>query len=191
MTENTIKPILSAVDQQAKESINYHFNALVEAPSKEISPLPEAIFVHMFLPFFAGEKKLSDDPSILGKWISVSGSPTKEVQIIDSDMNPLFIVPALADTSIIDVVNENDGQPFFNIIMNYELHKNQLPIVGTNYLNRTINDRFESLTKKSTAYVENEKKWIAIFVRYGKIKDPAAVLVEDKTKIDPDEIEYD
>lgn len=182
---------LNPVDQQALDSIEYHFNALVEKPALEINQLPESIFAQVFLPFFCGEKNLTDEPDILVKWISIAGNPTKEVQIIDENSNPIFKVPALADSSIFDVTNAKGGQPFYNIIMNYELHKNQLPVIGQKYLNNSISERFQSLTKSSTVYAANEKEWNTIFVRYGKVKADLNKASDDKTRMDQDEIEYD
>lgn len=191
MKSNMNNDKLNPIEQQALNSIDYHFNALVEKPALELNKLPESIFIQMFLPFFCGEKNISDEPDILVKWFSVAGNPTKEVQIIDEDSNPLFKVPALADSSIVDVMNKNGGEPFYKIIMNYELHKNHLPVIGKNYLDNTINQRLQSLTKSSTVYDANEKDWNNIFVRYGKVKAELNKASDDKTRMDQDEIEYD
>lgn len=174
---------------EIKDSINYHFEQLVVKPYQEISKLPENIFIEVFLPFFSGEKNFEDEKDILIKWISVAGNPTKEVQVVDDVGQVLFTVPPIMDTTCIDYKNDSKGQAIGNIIANYELHKGQLPVVGQNYLNGTIDNRLRSLTKNSEVFEANEKRWNQIFVRYGKVKDSS---IKETQNSDPsDELEYD
>lgn len=191
MSDTLTKQFTDAAEQQVKDSIDFHFDALVVKPNREINKLPESIFIQVFLPFFCGEKLITDEKDILVKWVSIAGAPTKEVQIIDDNGNDLFIVPPLMDSTIIDIKNEGQGQPFLSIISNYELHKNQLPVVGENYLKNSIDERMKTLTKDSTAHELNEKQWNNIFIRYNKIDGPNADESSDTNKLSDDEISYD
>ncbi len=94
------------------------------------------------------------------------------------------------DTTCIDFKNDRKGQAIGNIMANYELHKGQLPIVGKNYLDGSIDNRLKSLTKDSEVLSENEKRWNNIFVRYGKIKD-TTVKEDNSGRLSDDELEYD
>lgn len=191
MTDKLTKQFTDAAEQEVRESIDFHFDALVIKPNKEINKLPESIFVQVFLPFFCGEKSINDEKDILVKWVSIAGSPTKEVQIIDDNGDDLFVVPALMDSTIIDIKNDSQGQTFLSIIANYELHKNQLPVVGENYLKNSIDEKMKTLTKDSTAHESNEKSWNEIFIRYNKIDGPDTDESADVNRLSDDEISYD
>ena len=190
MVDEITQKYIDTATEQIKDSIDYHYNQLVEKPSKELASLPENIFVQYFLPFFCGEKAIEKDNDVIARWIAVAGNPNKEVNIIDDDDQIIFTVPALVDSTFIDFKNLNKGQPFKNIIANYELHKSQLPIVGENYLRNTIDSRIESLTRDSGIQEANEKRWINIFTRYNKIE---SVKQEAQTtdRLSDDEISYD
>ncbi len=175
---------------QVKSSIDYHFEQLVVKPYQEIATLPENVFVEVFLPFFSGERSFDESNDIIINWISIAGNPTKEVKIVDDIGNVLYTVPPIMDTTCIDFKNDRKGQAIGNIMANYELHKGQLPIVGKNYLDGSIDNRLKSLTKDSEVLTENEKRWNSIFVRYGKIKD-TTVKEDNSNRLSDDELEYD
>lgn len=190
MTDEIAQKYIDTATEQIRTSIDYHYDQLVEKPSKELSTLPENIFVQYFLPFFCGEKTIEKDNDVIAKWIAIAGNPNKEVNIIDEDGQTVVTIPALVDSSFIDFKNINKGQPIKNIIANYELHKSQLPIVGENYLRNTMDSRIESLTKDSAVQVENELRWINVFARYNKVitaKEDTEIL----DRMSDDEISYD
>lgn len=191
MTDQLAKQYNDTQLQLVKDSIDLNYKLLVEDPAKELNQLPENIFVNYFLPFFCGERSFNDNPELLATWIGIAGNPTKEVQIIDQSGKTLFNVPSVVDTSFIDVNNERRGQPFFSIIANYELHKNQLPVVGENYLKNTMEQRYDTLTKDSSTHAVNEKRWTDIFVRYDKVKAKVTTEQVRSDKLSDDEISYD
>ena len=190
MEDEATKKYIDSAMEQVKDSIDYHFNELVQKPSKELAKLPEDVFIYYFLPYFCGEKLIDKDNDIIAKWISIAGNPNKEVDIIDNAGNTVTTIPAIVDSSFIDFKNLNKGQPIKNIIANYELHRNQLPIVGENYLRNTMDSRIDSLTKDSAVQVENELRWIGVFTRYNKIKSDKEV-VDTQDRLSDDEFSYD
>jgi hypothetical protein len=190
MINELTKKHTDAVNEQIKVSIDYHFDQLVVKPYLEISKLPESVFIQAFLPFFSGERNIDEQPEILINWIAIAGNPTKEVQVVDDSGTVLFTVPPIMDTTCIDYKNDGKGQSIANIIANYELHKGQLPVVGKNYLDGTLDNRMRTLTKNSDVLSTNENRWNSIFIKYGKIKDTS--VQEDKSgHLSDDEIEYD
>lgn len=191
MSEEAVKSFMKAQQETASEWVKTAHEILVVQPSKVLAVLPEEIFVQSFLPYFCGERDITLEPKVLPSWISVAGSPTKAVQIIDSDNNPLFVVPPIADSTDIDVLNKQQGQAFINILKNYWMHKDHIPVIGENYIVKAMNNRFESLKKTSENHTEYEKQWEEIFSRYGKSKKDAEVNKVDDGKLDPDEFEYE
>jgi hypothetical protein len=190
MIDDNTQKYIDTATEQIKTSIDYHYDQLVQKPSKDLATLPENIFVQYFLPFFCGEKEIEKDNDVIARWIAVAGNPIKEVNVIDDDNKIIFTVPALVDSTFIDFKNINKGQPFKNIIANYELHKSQLPIVGENYLRNQIDVRIESLTRNSTVQETNEKRWVDIFTRYNKIESSEKD-VQLTDRLSDDEISYD
>lgn len=181
--------------KMVEEAGEAHFEALVQAPARALSSLPESIFVQVFLPFFCGEKSILDSPKIMPDWISIAGSPSKEVQIVDDDMKPLFKIPAMADTSTIDVTALMTGkQNFMDIVKTFMLYRNQIPARAENYLNDVIEPRIASLRTDSKVFNENEKRWQEIFIRYGKAPSEKAKekdLEKAKGNMLPDELDFD
>jgi len=190
MIDELTKKHTDSIKAQVASTIDFHFNELVVKPYQEMAKLPEDIFVGVFLPFFCGEKSFDSENDIIVRWISIAGNPAKEVQIIDTNGEVLFTVPPIMDTTCIDFKNDNKGQALGNIIANYELHKNQLPIVGKNYLESTIDNRLKTLIKDSDALSVNEKRWNEIFIKYGKVKD-TSVKEDANDRLSDDEIVYD
>lgn len=197
-TENTTSAqVVDLVTQQRiaaqQETIDFYHDLLVVKPSKELNQLPENIFESVFLPFFCGERKVSEQPDILVTWIGIAGTPGKEVEIIDARGKVLFNVPAMADTGVVDSMNKNGGQRMFDLIGTYMLHTSALPALGARYLNSVLGERMNKLMTESPTFKDSEAKWIEIFTRYDKIKkDPKEILVEEnKGKLGSDEMFFE
>ena len=166
------------------------FKALVI--DDQVSTLPESLFVQNFLPFFCGERDIASNAEVIPYWFAIAGSPTKEVEIIDDSGNSLYKVPALSDTSIIDPVKEKGNVNFGEIVSLTKLYTNQSPTAGENFINKQLADKFYKLTAKSDVFSENEKRWVDIFARYGKIKinDQVQDSGASSGKLGDDELEF-
>jgi hypothetical protein len=169
-TSGDVKIVQDFAKTQLINKITQSFNDLVVEPSKEISRLPESVFVGYFLPFFCGEKTQKENPKIFAEWISIAGSPVKEVQIVDDVNRDLFVVPGLMDSSVIDKLNDRGTSSLLSIFTNYELHKAHLPVLGESYLANSLEQKIPTMTKSSEMIQENSEKWQHIFIRYGKVK---------------------
>lgn len=176
---------------------DFFFKELVVKPRDDIAVLPENIFVNYFLPFFCGERKMDEyKDNILAQWISIAGSPTAQVNIIKPDTNTfLFTVPGLVDTNFIDINNTNKSQPLNHIFTNYELHKNQLPILGHKYLANALEDKMKQIAVKDDNVKKDvslhQQQWLDIFVRYGKVKDNTQNDTKTNDVIRDDEMSFE
>lgn len=187
--DKTVETFNSAAAQAVIRKIDFCFNAIVTRIENNV--LPEDIFVNVFLPYFSGEVEVDENSDVIVQWISIAGSPSREVTIIDENSKPLFTVPALLDSSGIDIMNKNKGQSFNNIAANYFLHKNQLPIIGQNYLNTSLEKRVKSLNPEETKHDKTIKQWIYILRKYNKLGQSASEVVDNSSKLGDDEFEYD
>lgn len=165
------------------------FNSLVtNAP---VSKLPESLFVQNFLPYFCGERNIAENEDVLPYWFSIAGSASAEVEIIDNNGEPLFRVPAIADTSIIDPKKNRGDNNLAEVVYMSKLYTNQTPIAGENYLNEKLAKQFEKLVAKSDVFGTNEQRWKEIFIRYNKIKPVEIQAGKDDTgKLTDDDFEF-
>jgi hypothetical protein len=163
------------------------FDALVVKPTNFSKQLPEYRFVNTFLPYFCGEKNIEDQPTFFTTWISIAGTPANEVSIIDNNGKILFNVPPLMDTSVIN--KTNTGTSISKIIETFLMHSAVLPQNGTNFLNKHIDNKIDDLSKESTDFLDYNKRWNDIFVRYNKIN--AKTLPNERVKLDEDELIYE
>ena len=170
---------------EAAKSIENSFNLLVK---NEVGKLPEEIFKHYFLPYFCGEKSLVNT-NILKEWISIAGSPSKEVAILNNIDEELFRVPALMDTNTIDTLSKKDGLSITDIFLNYELQNGLLPIIGSRYLKEAMDNKVSTIIKSSASFEQNVTRWDDIFSRYGKSSKPINES-EKSINTDDDDLEY-
>ena len=106
---NKAKAMFIEASQEQITGMERDIYSLLKMYNEEsINKLPEYIFVDFFLPYFSGKLNLKDSEEPITKWISIAGSPTKEVDIIDNSTGEiLFRVPSLINTSKLNVT-KND-----------------------------------------------------------------------------------
>jgi hypothetical protein len=171
------------------------YNALVVDSNNEPAYLPEEIFVGYFLPYFAGVKKVTNKDTVIKDWLGVAGAPGQPVTILIGDghtREPLFVVPPLFDSSVIDVEKRDPGEAFNNIYAVYDMQRRNLAKAGENYLINGLEDKFNKITKSPEHFTEHHNAWVDIFVRYGYLdKDKTQIGSNSNNKLDDDELIYE
>jgi hypothetical protein len=162
------------------------FNALVRDTKNAV--IPEQIFVNYFLPYLAGLVPITNDVTVISDWISVAGTAMSEVDVIDQHGKVLFTVPKLLDTNIINIVNRERGNAFQEIYAQFNLHSNNIPIVGDRYLNGALDKKIDSMSQESNAFSNNSVRWNEILTRYGLILNTTVSIKESSQ--DDDDVEY-
>lgn len=165
--------------QDIKNSTDYVFESLVVAGAN--SKLPEEIFANYFLQYFSGEAASGREAKFQQEWISIAGTPMREVDIIDKTGNVLFAVPALFDTNVIEVSKRSLGESLNDIYKNYDLRNNNIPAVATNYLNAALADRVDEIIKPANVKQVNTVRWENIMKRYGKSLTPGVEKAKEDT----------
>lgn len=167
LVDATLQRVRQNNMESLARSTNQTFEALVVEPSREKSRIPEQTFKDHFLPYFSGQANVSDNPDVLPMWVGIAGSPSSEVSVVDQSGNVLYDVPAIMDLSIIDSSRRKLGESLSSIYSQYELHSNQLPVVGERYLVEAMERKTSTLFKESEQFTNNSKRWNNIFERYG------------------------
>ena len=169
------------------KSIDKNFELLV---TNEVGVLPERIFISNFLPFFCGERKI-ENTTVINDWISIAGSPSKEVSIQNDNGQELFRVPAIMDTNTIDAVGKGKGNSISEIFINYELQKGILPIIGINYLKKAMDEKVTNIIKTSDSFESNSNRWLKIFERYSKTSIVKTAQAEAIKNNQDDDLDYE
>lgn len=171
-------PVQEMLLNEASNVIDQLYSAAVEGASDVCARMPEPIFVQSFLPFFAGQVTRESRPDILATWISIAGSPTAKVIVVDQAGRELFSVPGVFDTSFLTLARGRRGTNYSDIVDHSNLLSNNIPKEGARYMTEALQDKFQLLEKKN-AISTNEQLWVNIFNRYN-IQVPG---YEDKSAI--------
>jgi hypothetical protein len=144
---------------------------LNQIAEENIQRLPEPIFVEVFLPLFAGEELKYPKESTIAGWISIAGTPYKEVDIYDPATNKvLFRCPALFDYNGVNPVRnvaDRGARPIAEIVSMAGELTNLHPNQGIAFLARELNKR--ALTMNTgEKLAPNVARWNVVFARYGR-----------------------
>jgi hypothetical protein len=134
----------------------------------ERNKLEESLFRQHFLPFFTNSVAPSPDNPVYAYWVGVAGSPTSEVDIVDSTGNYLFTVPALLNTNSLEVLqNRHRGPSVKDMYLEYAQMSQGLAPVATNVWNKGLYDKMKDIiTSDNPASQSDREKWNKIFAYY-------------------------
>ncbi len=180
---------LTAAQKYEGRLVDSIFNSIVVEPTQNANRLPEHIFRDYFLPAFAGKVPLGKHYE---EWISIAGAPTAEVAIVDAGgVNVLFNVPALMNTDHIKRTRPEGALPFASIVAMAEAFRTKSPAASQNMMTAQGMDRYKASHDRNHDYTPLEKRWLAIFERYGYVAQDTQATPSQEPKasgaIDDDE----
>lgn len=175
--ENHLDSVKNSIINEMETVKNIVFNGLVE--NTIINKIPESIFVNYFLGCFIGKVH---NPNWVIEWISISGSPMAEVDVInDNTGEVLFRVPGLLHTNNL-FLNREDGA-ISDIFVRYNQLNNNIPSSGLKFLLEALNSKNnEFLSNLNLTDVSN--RWSAIFNRYNLINNSGVSVNKDNSLSD-------
>lgn len=124
--------------------------------------LPEHIFKSYFLPGFLGT---NPNANWLLEWVSIAGSPSAEVSIVDNAGVELFRVPCILSTKNVQL--SGNGPGLADIFRHSSLLSNSLAGNKSFLLNNLSDKASEALSDVGNSDVA---RWRAIYERYGVIQ---------------------
>jgi len=163
ITQNYITNIIDDLNYKGEDI----FNKLILDKDSYVNSLPESLFTSYFLPFFIGTNNTNINWVL--EWISIAGSPSMEVRVFN-DNNPketLYYVPPILDINNIMLANVNNN--LNNIFTRYKMYNNNLPVEGTNYINKELHNKSNEFT--FIVNKEYERTWFNILQRYNILSD--------------------
>lgn len=165
---------------------------------KLLARIPERVFVHLYLPLFAGvaeEDRIRPDVITLTNWALNVGGYFRRAEIIDQNNQVLFTVPPLADHSQVGPDGRGSNS-VLQMLLNAELVGHRSPIDRDRYLSAQFGNITRDLTSVATpSSIQFAQEWNAIFKRYGyaELKLPGEVADQTATQTEtaPIEVEWD
>lgn len=184
MATNTQQPsiqnrLAEIAKKDAIAKIDFAFESLV-TKAQPTAVIPEDVFVYHFLPYFSGEKPMTPETRVMENWVGISGTPTNEVTVVDKAGKPLYKVPPVYDTHVLDVTKRNIGQSMSDIYSGFAMRNNNLPVAANNFLMNELGKRMDGLVgDKEIKLTETQQRWQEIMARYGKspvVPQPASTV---------------
>lgn len=188
IAQDALEKMRAVAVESVNSSLEVSYNALVVSLAENVAKLPEQIFINRFLPFFSGQRPLSEYPKLFTDWISIAGAPNREVAIVDNYDNELFRVPSIISTDVIDLQKSGNFNEIFD---QYELRSRQLPVIGNKFIAEVMAVKSKQILTNDPRANSREAAWMSIFARYNLI--PAANKTSHKQTsltVD-DDLDYD
>lgn len=163
MTENKQNPINKEVmDRLAKDTNSIHESLVINATKGK---LKETIFKDYFLPGFLGLVEIPKDVNIMADWISISGGPTAEVDILDISGKVLYTVPPIFDTGAINPLVKKD-KGLREVFAMFDLKMNNIPSAANKFLAVNLENELKTLTPNEQKKADHIRRWRDIILRY-------------------------
>lgn len=146
------------VQDHISNSADDFYDALVT--NSEVIKLPEHIFKGYFLNKLIG---LEDDEHWVREWIAIAGTPSSEMDVVDTEGRVLFRVPSLLQSR--SVFLEASEADLSYIMSRYEQMCSNIPIQGERFFSEAMSVKIQQLFSgvSSREYLD---KWKYILDRY-------------------------
>lgn len=168
-----------------------------KAIANEYNQIPERIFVHFYLPMFAGVADRPNPEVInLSNWSQIAGGSYRRMAVVNPAGEILFLVPPLLDHSAFKPISEN-VQSVGHMVATAAQLEQRSPKDAQRYLNAEFAHTAADMLDKETSAVGYAKEWNEIFKRYGyaeitqKSEEVKAALGEPTPTTQPTPIVFD
>jgi hypothetical protein len=150
-----------------KEQIRQFEKQFEELDRLNVRTIPENMFVHHFLPFFAGEVK-ENAQEIMTNWLTIAGSAVSPVNVVNTAGQVVAQVPPVQNNAGLDPTAQSDA----NIAYSAKEAKAMMglsPIAAQNILSSELGVKLSAMTKNiAVSNADHEKRWDTLLGHYGK-----------------------
>lgn len=158
-----IQEIQTQMLQDQIETIKEQFQQLDRL---DVRTVPENIFVHHFLPVFAGEKKENVQETV-AMWANIAGSNFHPVNVVNNVGEVVAQVPPLQNNNALD---PSKSQSNIAYAVKESRAKAELSPVGaqailSNQLSSKLDNMTQDIQSKNKPL---EEKWAELLAKYGK-----------------------
>jgi hypothetical protein len=162
-------PIIDTMMDGLKESEKTFQKEILDSKDDFLNSIPESVFVNLFLPYFSGEDRELEKNNTVVNWISIAGTPMKEVKVVsDTTGELLFKVPSIYDTSIIDVTRKDNENSYSEIALGTDMNSRNIKSSGDKYFAEEMSKKIDNMASNGNVVSESTVVWNSILSRYGK-----------------------
>lgn len=138
-------------------------------------------FTHYFAPIFLGVVQPLENQNVYQAWRSEVGSLHIEVDVVDANGVVQFTVPALMDTSAIDLLmtDKTAAMRFSDINNAYDLDSRNFASLARDDYIRNLGSRLHGMFSQNKRNANNMANWLRIYEYY---KVPTDFLLEQANK---------
>lgn len=156
--------VLNAIMPMNMTKVNSVLDAL---GTYERGTIHEDFLRERFLAFFCGKTPPDLTPALLDAWYNVSGGPSTEVDVVNSNNEVVTVVPALFSNEIDLFKSRAVGTSFGEIINTAALESNNIAQLAVANLRRSLNEKAQQ--QKAFVVKDNSKqlKWLHLFNYFG------------------------
>lgn len=129
--------------------------------------IPEDVFKHVFLPFFAGTPKEELKYKVdIGNWLAVAGNVFQEVDVVDPAGTVLFAVPPVMDRHANMPNQSEEAGTIPSLMMTVEQLRMRSPRQAAAFMDRHLTNQATAMFNPNNI-LPFLRRWNEIFVRYG------------------------
>ena len=124
-------------------------------------------FTQYFAPFFLGFHEVPQGQNLFEAWRLQVGSLHCDVSVVSTDGTEVFMVPAIMDTSAVNLLQNAKNLPTFKALENQmELESRNFPAEAATSYQASLNARIRRAFEGVGFSPENFAKWVRIFNYY-------------------------
>lgn len=128
-------------------------NLLNDIKLEDSTKIPKGVYEEYFEPYLTGKLPVTEDNTIIVKWVELAKGPKRSVDIIDDEGNIIFKVPPIIDPNGINM-EESNKINYGAIGAEYEIKHKRSPITGNEYLGAMLTGVGERVIKENDTKLE-------------------------------------
>lgn len=150
-----------------KEQIRAFESQFQELDRLNVRTIPENMFVHHFLPFFAGEVK-ENAQEIMTNWLTIAGSAVNPVNVVNTVGQVVAQVPPVQNNEGLDPAAKSDSNIAYSA-KEAKAMSGLSPVAAQNILSSELGVKLSAMTKNiERSNAAHEEKWDSLLKQYGK-----------------------
>lgn len=173
MADNNPKSMQEIQTQMLQTQINTIKEQFRQLDKLDVRTIPEAIFVHHFLPVFSGERT-ENAQEALSMWVNIAGSNFHPVNVVNNRGEVVAQVPPLQNNAVLDPSSSNSNLGY--AVKESNAKANLSPLGAQAMLTNQLTNKLTSMTVNlESKNKPHEKMWNDLLAKYGKApatKDP-------------------
>lgn len=166
MADNKPKSMQEIQTHMLQTQINTIKEQFNQLDRLDVRTIPEAIFVHHFLPVFSGERT-ENAQEALSMWVNIAGSNFHPVNVINNQGDVVAQVPPLQNNRVLDPAKSASNLSY--AVTESNARANLSPLGAQAMLTNQLTNKLTSMTADlESKNKPHEQMWADLLSKYGK-----------------------